>query len=140
MSSREFDSALPSLRQEIVTDEEFGFGHRGYRIRALTAAEKEIKVSQIVARQREWEDGLVSTYKKFLEVCEHEVTGEFRRLDLAYEPIKLIWPFPHQRIHLSPLLLFTPFVPSSRKSQTSTSVSTLWISSSSELVEKVGMM
>lgn len=83
MSFREFDSALPSLRQEIVTDEEFGFGHRGYRIRALTAAEKEIKVSQIVARQREWEDGLVSTYKKFLEVCEHEVTGEFRRLDLA---------------------------------------------------------
>ncbi|GAA5841831.1 hypothetical protein JCM3766R1_005584 [Sporobolomyces carnicolor] len=48
----------------------------GYRIRALTEAEKEIKVSQIVARQREWEDGLVATYKKFLEVCEHEVTED----------------------------------------------------------------
>ncbi|GAA6010648.1 hypothetical protein JCM11491_003009 [Sporobolomyces phaffii] len=48
----------------------------GYRIRALTDAEKEIKVSQIVARQREWEDGLVSTYKKFLEVCENEVTED----------------------------------------------------------------
>ncbi|GAA5871999.1 hypothetical protein JCM16303_000940 [Sporobolomyces ruberrimus] len=48
----------------------------GYRIRALTDAEKETKVSQIVARQREWEDGLVSTYKKFLEVCENEVTED----------------------------------------------------------------
>ncbi|GAA5929972.1 Noc3p [Sporobolomyces koalae] len=48
----------------------------GYRIRALSEAEKETKVSQIVARQREWEDGLVSTYKKFLEVCEHEVTED----------------------------------------------------------------
>ncbi|GAA5949072.1 hypothetical protein JCM3765_004003 [Sporobolomyces pararoseus] len=48
----------------------------GYRIRALTEAEKETKVSQIVARQREWEDGLVATYKKFLEVCENEVTED----------------------------------------------------------------
>jgi len=29
----------------------------------------------MVARQREWENGLVSTYKKFLEICEHEVAG-----------------------------------------------------------------
>lgn len=49
---------------------------RGYRIRALTDAEKEVKVSQIVARQREWEDGLVGVYKKFLEMCEGEVTGQ----------------------------------------------------------------
>lgn len=66
-------------------DEDTFATRSGYRIRALTAAEKEIKVSQIVARQREWEDGLVSTYKKFLEVCEHEVTGEFPRWVLAVE-------------------------------------------------------
>lgn len=48
---------------------------RGYRIRELTAAEKEVKVSQLVARQREWEDGLVGVYKRFLEVCESEITG-----------------------------------------------------------------
>ena len=48
---------------------------RGYRIRALTDAEKEVKVSQLVGRQREWEDGLVGVYKKFLETCENEITG-----------------------------------------------------------------
>lgn len=45
----------------------------GYRIRALGDAEKQAAVSQMVARQREWEDGLVSSYKKFLEICENEV-------------------------------------------------------------------
>ncbi|TNY18573.1 nucleolar complex-associated protein 3 [Rhodotorula diobovata] len=45
----------------------------GYRIRELSEAEKDVQVSQMVARQREWENGLVSTYKKFLEICEHEV-------------------------------------------------------------------
>ncbi|SCV70472.1 BQ2448_1866 [Microbotryum intermedium] len=47
----------------------------GYRIRALTAAEKEVKVSQMVARQREWEDGLVAVYKRFLEFCVAEVSA-----------------------------------------------------------------
>ncbi|GAA5832370.1 hypothetical protein JCM11251_006425 [Rhodosporidiobolus azoricus] len=45
----------------------------GYRIRSLTDAEKEMQVSQMVARQREWENGLVATYKRFLELCEAEV-------------------------------------------------------------------
>lgn len=36
-------------------------------------AEKQAAVSQMVARQREWEDGLVSSYKRFLEICEKEV-------------------------------------------------------------------
>lgn len=30
----------------------------------------------MVARQREWEDGLVGVYKRFLEMCETEVSGE----------------------------------------------------------------
>lgn len=42
----------------------------------MTEAEKEVKVSQMVARQREWEDGLVGVYKKFLEMCETEITEE----------------------------------------------------------------
>ncbi|GAA5866397.1 hypothetical protein JCM8547_000765 [Rhodosporidiobolus lusitaniae] len=46
----------------------------GYRIRALTDAEKDQQVSQMVARQREWENGLVATYKRFLELCEAEVS------------------------------------------------------------------
>ena len=49
---------------------------RGYRIRPLTEAEKEVKVTQLVGRQREWEDGLVSVYKSFLEMCETEVSEE----------------------------------------------------------------
>lgn len=48
---------------------------RGYRIRALGDAEKQAVVSQMVARQREWEDGLVSVYKRFLEICEKEVVS-----------------------------------------------------------------
>lgn len=51
--------------------------YSGYRIRPLTEAEKDVKVSQMVARQREWEDGLVGVYKRFLEMCEAEVTGSF---------------------------------------------------------------
>ncbi|KAG0143847.1 hypothetical protein CROQUDRAFT_48234 [Cronartium quercuum f. sp. fusiforme G11] len=47
----------------------------GYRIRALGEAEKQAAVSQMVARQREWEDGLVSVYKRFLEICEKEVVS-----------------------------------------------------------------
>ncbi|GAA5883354.1 hypothetical protein JCM3774_002033 [Rhodotorula dairenensis] len=45
----------------------------GYRIRELSEAEREVQVSQLVARQREWENGLVSTYKKFLEICAAEI-------------------------------------------------------------------
>ncbi|KAA1082407.1 hypothetical protein PGT21_002301 [Puccinia graminis f. sp. tritici] len=45
----------------------------GYRIRAITDAEKQAKISQMVARQREWEEGLVSIYRRYLEICEKEV-------------------------------------------------------------------
>ncbi|KAI5475797.1 nuclear export protein noc3 [Pseudohyphozyma bogoriensis] len=48
----------------------------GYRIRPLTDAEKDVKVSQLVQRQREWEEGLLGVYKKFLENCEEEVKEE----------------------------------------------------------------
>ncbi|KAJ3779350.1 nucleolar complex-associated protein-domain-containing protein [Lentinula raphanica] len=45
----------------------------GYRIRALTDKEKSEKVSQAVARTREFEQGLVSVYQNYLRVLETEI-------------------------------------------------------------------
>lgn len=45
----------------------------GYRIRSLTEKEQEEKVGQDVARRREFESGLVSIYRDFLELCEDEL-------------------------------------------------------------------
>ncbi|KAF9005619.1 nucleolar complex-associated protein-domain-containing protein [Cyathus striatus] len=45
----------------------------GYRIRPLTDKEKAEKVGQVVARTREWEQGLVSAYQTFLQVLESEL-------------------------------------------------------------------
>jgi nucleolar complex protein 3 len=47
----------------------------GYRIRPLTDAEKSEKVSQHVARTREWEQGLVVVYQSYLRDLESEVKG-----------------------------------------------------------------
>lgn len=47
----------------------------GYRIRALTDKEKEEKVSQMVARTREWEQGLVNVYQQYLKTLESELKG-----------------------------------------------------------------
>jgi nucleolar complex protein 3 len=48
----------------------------GYRIRALTDKEQSEKVSQIVGRTREWEQGLVSVYQMYLKSLEKELKGE----------------------------------------------------------------
>lgn len=48
----------------------------GYRIRALTDKEKAEKVSQIVQRTRDWEQGLVSVYQSYLKTLDTEVKGE----------------------------------------------------------------
>ncbi|KAJ3733037.1 nucleolar complex-associated protein-domain-containing protein [Lentinula guzmanii] len=45
----------------------------GYRIRSLTDKEKSEKVSQAVARTREYEQGLVSIYQNYLRVMEVEL-------------------------------------------------------------------
>ena len=50
----------------------------GYRIRELTVKEKAEKVSQMVARTREWEQGLVSVYQNYLKCLDRELKG--RRL------------------------------------------------------------
>jgi len=52
----------------------------GYRIRSLTDQEKSEKVGQAVTRLREWEQGLVGVYQKFLQLLESEIKG--RILDI----------------------------------------------------------
>jgi nucleolar complex protein 3 len=47
----------------------------GYRIRALTEKEKTEKVSQMVARTRDWEQGLVVVYQTYLRALEAELKG-----------------------------------------------------------------
>jgi nucleolar complex protein 3 len=47
----------------------------GYRIRTLTDKEKAEKVSQAVARTREWEHGLVGVYQQYLRILESELKG-----------------------------------------------------------------
>ena len=49
----------------------------GYRIRALTDKEKAEKVSQMVARTREWEQGLVNVYQQYLQTLDSELKGMF---------------------------------------------------------------
>ena len=48
----------------------------GYRIRALTDKEKAEKVSQMVQRTRDFEQGLVSVYQSYLRSLEKELKGE----------------------------------------------------------------
>ncbi|TFK29907.1 nucleolar complex-associated protein 3 [Coprinopsis marcescibilis] len=55
----------------------------GYRIRALTDAERSEKVSQIVARTREWEQGLVSVYQNYLRLLDGEIKGRTTLADAA---------------------------------------------------------
>ena len=48
----------------------------GYRIRPLSEKEQEEKVSQMVQRVRDYEQGLVGVYQGYLLVLEQEVKGE----------------------------------------------------------------
>ncbi|KAI1795955.1 nucleolar complex-associated protein 3 [Ganoderma leucocontextum] len=48
----------------------------GYRIRALTDKEKAEKVSQMVQRTRDWEQGLVGVYQAYLRNLEAELKGK----------------------------------------------------------------
>ncbi|PPQ78071.1 hypothetical protein CVT25_015605 [Psilocybe cyanescens] len=55
----------------------------GYRIRALTETEKTEKVSQIVARTRDWEQGLVTIYQLYLRLLENELKSRSELADVA---------------------------------------------------------
>ncbi|EPQ58153.1 nucleolar complex-associated protein 3 [Gloeophyllum trabeum ATCC 11539] len=57
----------------------------GYRIRPLTDKEKAEKVSQIVARTREYEQGLVGVYQTYLRALEAEVKGQTELADIALQ-------------------------------------------------------
>ncbi|KAI0302257.1 nucleolar complex-associated protein-domain-containing protein [Russula brevipes] len=55
----------------------------GYRIRELTGKEKAEKVSQMVARTREWEQGLVGAYQNYLEGLGRELKAKSGLEDVA---------------------------------------------------------
>ncbi|KAL0571688.1 hypothetical protein V5O48_010275 [Marasmius crinis-equi] len=59
----------------------------GYRIRALTDKEKAEKVSQVVARTRDWEQGLVVAYQTYLRLLETELKA---RSELAETCLRCI--------------------------------------------------
>ncbi|KAJ6496645.1 nucleolar complex-associated protein-domain-containing protein [Mycena vitilis] len=55
----------------------------GYRIRALTDKEKAEKVSQMVSRTRDWEQGLVVVYQTHLRALEAELKERTELADIA---------------------------------------------------------
>ncbi|KAF7338322.1 Nucleolar complex-associated protein 3 [Mycena venus] len=55
----------------------------GYRIRALTEKEKAEKVSQMVARTRDWEQGLVVVYQTYLRGLEAELKAKSELADIS---------------------------------------------------------
>ncbi|KAJ7470731.1 nucleolar complex-associated protein-domain-containing protein [Mycena latifolia] len=55
----------------------------GYRIRALTEKEKTEKVSQMVSRTRDWEQGLVVVYQTYLRALEAELKARSELADIA---------------------------------------------------------
>ncbi|EIN07402.1 NOC3p-domain-containing protein [Punctularia strigosozonata HHB-11173 SS5] len=57
----------------------------GYRIRSLTDKEKAEKVSQMVARTRDWEQGLVGVYQHYLKSLEAEIKAKSELADLALQ-------------------------------------------------------
>ncbi|TFY63968.1 hypothetical protein EVJ58_g2909 [Rhodofomes roseus] len=57
----------------------------GYRVRALTDKEKEEKVSQMVQRTRDWEQGLVSVYQSYLRAMEAEIKAKSELAEIALQ-------------------------------------------------------
>lgn len=55
----------------------------GYRIRPLTEKEKAEKVSQMVQRTRDFEQGLVSVYQAYLRALETELRGKSSLLGIS---------------------------------------------------------
>ncbi|KAJ3546953.1 hypothetical protein NM688_g5457 [Phlebia brevispora] len=57
----------------------------GYRIRALTDKEKAEKVSQMVQRTRDWEQGLVGVYQSYLRCLETELKARSELAEVALQ-------------------------------------------------------
>jgi nucleolar complex protein 3 len=49
----------------------------GYRIRKFTEKELAEKVSQMVGRTREWEQGLVGVYQSYLQLLDEEIKRQY---------------------------------------------------------------
>lgn len=62
----------------------------GYRIRALTDKEKAEKVSQMVARTREWEQGFVLVYQNYLRSLEAELKAKSELAEVALKCICIL--------------------------------------------------
>ncbi|KAF5365756.1 hypothetical protein D9758_003308 [Tetrapyrgos nigripes] len=59
----------------------------GYRVRALTDKEKAEKVSQAVARTRDWEQGLISVYQSYLRSLEQELKARSELAEISLQSI-----------------------------------------------------
>ncbi|KAJ7632584.1 nucleolar complex-associated protein-domain-containing protein [Roridomyces roridus] len=59
----------------------------GYRIRTLSDKEKAEKVTQMVARTRDWEQGLVGVYQTYLTALEAELKARSELADIALKSI-----------------------------------------------------
>ncbi|CAH7678696.1 nucleolar complex-associated protein-domain-containing protein [Phakopsora pachyrhizi] len=70
----------------------------GYRIRPISEVEKQNKVSQMVAVQREWEEGLVRVYRQYLEICEKEI---FTSSPLAAASLKSLCQLLQSKTHFN---------------------------------------
>ncbi|KAF9052602.1 nucleolar complex-associated protein-domain-containing protein [Panaeolus papilionaceus] len=57
----------------------------GYRIRELSEQEKSEKVSQMVQRTREWEQGLVTAYQSYLRLLEGELKAQSDLAEIALQ-------------------------------------------------------
>lgn len=73
----------------------------GYRIRALTDKEKAEKVSQMVQRTRDFEQGLVNVYQSYLQILEAEVKGTNHQIEFRMKTLTSTQP----RM-ISPMLLY----------------------------------
>jgi nucleolar complex protein 3 len=71
----------------------------GYRIRPLTDKEKEEKVSQMVQRVRDYEQGLVTVYQSYLQVLEQDIKGALFH-PFVYSRAGLIMP-PEEKSELA---------------------------------------
>ncbi|KAI0695905.1 nucleolar complex-associated protein-domain-containing protein [Cytidiella melzeri] len=92
----------------------------GYRIRALTDKEKAEKVSQMVQRTRDWEQGLVGVYQAYLRTLEAEIKGKTELAECALQCMcTLLADVTHFNFRLN--LMSTVIAHLSRKSWDKTS-------------------
>ena len=70
----------------------------GYRIRALTDKEKAEKVSQMVQRTRDFEQGLVNVYQSYLQILEAEVKGALTSMAMLIRARKSLRPCSQKRL------------------------------------------